>query len=89
MVRDNAAASRFELEVEGAIAYVDYHHEGAILHLDYAKVPPELAGRGLGSRLVRETLEFVAGRGERVVPVCGFIARFMRENPEFDGLRAR
>jgi predicted GNAT family acetyltransferase len=87
VIRDNAGASRFELDVEGAIAYVDYHREGNVVHLDYAKVPEQLAGRGLGARLARETLQFVAQRGERVVPVCGFIVKFMREHPEFDALR--
>jgi predicted GNAT family acetyltransferase len=52
-------------------------------------VPPAFEGRGVGSQLVRGALELVRARGERVVPVCGFVAAWMRRHPEFDPLRAR
>jgi predicted GNAT family acetyltransferase len=89
-VTDNAALQRFELPLAGgALARIDYRRTGDVLWLDHAEVPSEFEGHGVGSRLVRGALERVRERGERVVPVCGFVAAWMRRHPEFDPLRAR
>jgi uncharacterized protein len=89
-VSDNTAEQRFELPLAGgALARIDYRRTGDVLWLDHAEVPGQFEGQGVGSRLVRGALELVRARGERVVPVCGFVATWMRRHPEFDPLRAR
>jgi uncharacterized protein len=85
-LRDNTAAYRFELELEGATAFIDYRRQGATLYLQHAEVPAALNGRGIGSRLVRETLDLVRARGERVVPVCSFIRAFVLRHGEYADL---
>jgi hypothetical protein len=88
-VTDNRSASRFEMPVHGGTAFVAYRREGNVLFLNHAEVPLHLGGRGLGSELVRETLEAVRAAGtDKVVPRCSFVRRFMAEHPEFDDLRA-
>lgn len=87
-VHDDPGRSRFELNVEGGVAFIDYRRDGAVLVLTHAEVPPALSGRGLGSRLVRETLDLIRARGERVVPRCPFIARFIAEHPAYADLLA-
>ncbi len=54
-VRDNPALSRYEMPVEGGIAFVDYRRAPGVVTLLYAEVPPALAGRGLGAELARGT----------------------------------
>jgi len=87
---DDVGRSRFELEVEGATALIDYRRSGNTLYLNHAEVPAALGGRGLGTRLVRETLDVIRarGRGERVVPVCPFIRSFIERNPGYADLCA-
>ena len=87
-MRDNAAQNRFELDLGGTLALLDYQRRGQVLALNYAEVPAAFAGRGVGSRLVREVLELVRSRGERVVPRCSFVVAYMQCHPEFDDLRA-
>jgi len=87
-ITDDAAAGRFELALDGGVAFVAYRREGAVLFLTHAEVPAGLAGRGLGSRLVRAVLELVRGRGERVVPRCPFVARYVARHPEYSDLVA-
>ena len=82
---DNAARSRFEL---GASGFIDYRRVGTVLYLNHAEVPPALSGHGVGTRLVRETLELIRSRGERMVPVCPFIKAFVRRNPAYSDLSA-
>jgi predicted GNAT family acetyltransferase len=85
---DNAAAHRFELALPGGTAFVDYRRAGTVLFLNHAEVPAALAGQGIGSRLVRETLGLIRSRGEQVVPVCSFIRATMARHAEYDELRA-
>jgi len=87
-VIDNVGRMRFELAVSGGTAVIDYRRSGHTLYLDHAEVPPALGGRGLGTRLVRETLDVIRGRGERVVPVCPFIRDFIGRHPTYADLCA-
>lgn len=87
-VRDNSARRRYELEVGGALAYIDYRSDGGIVTLTYAEVPAALRGRGVGSVLVRGALALVRERGERVIPQCSFVAHYMRRHPEVHDLLA-
>ena len=85
---DNVARKRFELGTEAGTAFVDYRRSGMTLYLNHAEVPVALTGRGIGTRLVRETLDMIRDRGERIVPVCPFVQAFVRRNPAYAGLCA-
>jgi predicted GNAT family acetyltransferase len=87
-VVDNAAAQRFELALPGGEAFIDYRRAGGVVSLNHAEVPAALGGQGLGTRLVRGTLELIRSRGERVVPVCSFVRATMARHPEYGDLRA-
>jgi len=85
-LRDNTADSRFELELDGGLAFISYRRVGQTLWLNHAEVPAALGGRGLGSALVRQALELIRSRGERMVPGCPFVAWFVRQHPEYADL---
>jgi predicted GNAT family acetyltransferase len=86
---DNVARSRFELGVDGEKGVVDYRRSGTTLYLTHAEVPASLAGHGLGTRLVRDTLDLIRRRNERMVAVCPFIKAFVRRNPDYAELSAQ
>ena len=85
-IRDNAAQSRFELDVEGDIAFAGYRKADGQLTIFHTEVPIGLRGRGIGSRLVRGVLDQARGRGLKVVPQCSFVAAFIGDNPEYRDL---
>jgi uncharacterized protein len=87
-VRDNSAKRRYELEVEGSLAFIDYRRAGGIVTLVHAEVPLGLRGGGVGSALVRGALELARSQGERIIPRCSFVAAFLHRHPEFEDLRA-
>ena len=88
MVHDNPERRRYELEVEGGIAFIDYRRNGDVVTMTHAEVPHALRGGGVGSELVRGTLALVRQRGDKVVPLCSFVEHYMRRHPEAHDLLA-
>jgi len=88
IVTDNTARSRFELALGADTAFVNYRRSGTVLVLTHAEVPTHLEGRGVGSRLVGGALDLVRARGERVVPRCPFVVRFIERHPAYRDLLA-
>lgn len=87
-VRDNADAQRFELETEAGTAYIAYRQTGGVLSLDHTDVPEALAGRGVGSALVKGTLDLIGSRKQRVAVHCSFVAKYLERHPEYRELLA-
>jgi uncharacterized protein len=87
-VRDDSARQRYELEVGGELAFIDYVRDGDKVIMTHAEVPPALRGGGIGSELVKGALALVRERGEKVVPLCTFVAHYIRRHPEARDLLA-
>ncbi len=87
-VRDNLARRRYELEVPGGPAFIDYRRDAGVVTLVHAEVPQALQGRGVGSALVKGALDLARERGERVIPACPFTAAYLRRHPEYQDLLA-
>ena len=82
-VVDNVDEQRFELVVDGLAAFAAYQRDRNVIVFTHTEVPPEFQGRGVGSALARGALD--AARAERalVVPLCPFIASYIRRHPEY------
>lgn len=81
-VRDNAEAGRFEIETDGAVAYLEYTRGPSVLALVHTEVPPELGGRGLAGRLARHACEVAREAGLRIEAVCPFQIGWFDRHPE-------
>ncbi len=85
-VRDNRAEQEFELDIDGHRAVAAYQREGDRIVFTHTVVPPEVEGRGVGSRLIRAALDSARDQGLKVVPQCQFVAAFIRKHPEYGDL---
>ena len=85
-VTDNADQSRFELDVDGQTAVLQYMDRDGALYLTHTEVPPELEGRGIGSRMVKHALEQAKSRGLKVAPWCPFVRAYIQRHPEYQPL---
>jgi predicted GNAT family acetyltransferase len=81
-VKDNPVVSRFEIEVDGQIAFLRYERTPTVLRLIHTEVPEALRGRRLGDALAKAGIE--AARRERlsVVVICPFIRTYLHRHPE-------
>ena len=85
-VRDNPSRHRFEVDVDGVVAFSVYRHKPGVVTFVHTEVPEALSGRGVGSTLARGALEIVRERGEKVIAECPFIASYIKKHPEFQDL---
>src|SRR6476660_9378802 len=82
-VFDDVAEHQFELVVDGFTAFAAYQRDGNAFVFTHTEVPPELQGQGVGSALARGALDAARAEGAEVVPLCPFIASYIRRHPEY------
>jgi predicted GNAT family acetyltransferase len=85
-VRDNKAKNRFELDVEGTVAFANYRLAASAVIITHTETPPALRGRGVASELVHGALELIRADGLKVVAGCGFVVDYLNKHPEFADL---
>ena len=86
-IKKNTARSRFEITLDGVIAFVEYVERGDEWVLTQTYVPPALRGRGLAGDLVRAVLDAARSAKKKVNPVCSYAASFLDQHPEYADLR--
>lgn len=87
-VRDNPALSRFELDVDGDIAFLNYRIAGGEMLMTHTETPRALRGRGIGEQVVLGALAAAKARGLKVRPLCGFVRHVLAQRPDYSGLVA-
>ncbi len=87
-VSDDRQCRRFELDVAGTKAFIDYRRAGNVVTLAYAYVPADLRGRGVGAALIAGALDLVRDRGEKVIPECSYVAAYLARHPRDQDLLA-
>jgi predicted GNAT family acetyltransferase len=85
-VRDNKAKSRFELDVEGGLAFANYRLTPSTVIITHTETPRNLRGRGIASELVQGALQLIRADGSKVVAGCGFVVDYLSKHPEFADL---
>jgi predicted GNAT family acetyltransferase len=82
----NPQASRFEIEKDGHLAVLEYQLIVGEIIFTHTGVPSALEGQGIGSRLARAGLDYARARELKVIPLCSFIAGYIKKHPEYTNL---
>jgi hypothetical protein len=88
LVRENAANRRFEMIEDGHVVFADYRRESGRLIIDHVEAPPALRGTGAAGRFMEGFAALVRANGEKIVPLCGYAATWLRRHDEFHDLIA-
>ncbi|GJM41293.1 MAG: N-acetyltransferase [Ardenticatenaceae bacterium] len=86
LIRNNEAEKRFEVEVDGKVALLEYIRAGQNISYTHTEVPRELEHKGIGSKLAQHALDFARNNGLKVIPVCPFVTNYLRTHPEYQPL---
>lgn len=87
-VVNNKPHRRYELTVDGHLAATYYEISGDVITFVHTEVPPELGGKGIGSKLVKGALDQVRSEGLKVIAQCPFVKGYIEKHPEYSALLA-
>lgn len=75
---DNAARHRFELDIDGQVAFATYRRTADALDILHVEAPVALRGTGAASRLMEHVVGAAQAEGLGIVPYCGYAASWLR-----------
>jgi uncharacterized protein len=81
-LRDNKAQSRFELDIDGGVAFANYRLTPSAVVITHTETPRALRGRGIASELIAGAFGLIRAEGRKVIPGCSFVADYLRKHPE-------
>jgi predicted GNAT family acetyltransferase len=82
----NREASQFEVHLNGKLAKSEYMDRGKLIVLTHTEVPQGMEGQGVGSALAKTALDYARAEGKEVMPLCPFIAGYIRRHREYADL---
>lgn len=84
---DNGKAKRFEMAIDNEVAFVDYVFSTAgEIFLTHTEVPKALEGKGIGSAIMLKTMQAIEEKNLRLIPMCPFVATYIKRHPEWKRL---
>jgi uncharacterized protein len=86
VVSNNPAHHRYELKVDGHIAATYYEIADGVITFIHTEVPPELGGKGIGSKLIKGALDQVRADGLKVIAQCPFVRAYIEKHAEYADL---
>jgi len=69
-------------------AFIEYKIMGGKIFLTHTEVPKELEGKGIGSAIVKLALENIKARELKLVPLCPFVAAYIKRHMEWSRILA-
>ncbi len=80
---NNEEHKQYETVVEDHLSIVEYIVAQNKMYLTHTEVPPALNGKGVGSALVKAVLTDIEKKGMQLVPLCPFVAVYVKRHPEW------
>jgi uncharacterized protein len=86
-VYDDRENRQYTVTVDGKVAgKAEYRLRGDTYLFIHTEVDPEFQGLGVANRLARAALDDVRDHGRTLVPLCPFIAAYIKRHPEYNDL---
>ena len=80
--KDNTENKRYELEIDGQIAFAKYAKDSQVVTIFHVETPPQLRGGGVAGKLMEQVVKEARAGGLKIKPECGYAALWMRRHPE-------
>ncbi|HRX03907.1 MAG TPA: GNAT family N-acetyltransferase [Anaerolineae bacterium] len=87
LLTDNQAAGRFEANYGGEVlGYITYQIRDGVMQLPHTFVKPAARGQNVAALLTEHALQSARAQGLRVLPICWYVDRYIRRNPQYRDL---
>jgi len=85
-ITNNTEAQRFEAQLGDDRAVAEYHLKNNIIIFTHTEVPEVMEGKGVAGRLIRTALDASRAEHYEVVPLCPFVAAYIKRHHEYQDL---
>lgn len=82
-ITKNEAENRFEWLIDGHLSKLEYIQDKDSLVITHVGVDPEFRGHGIAGKLTQVGLEYAKANSLRVIPMCSYVAAYIRRNPRY------
>jgi predicted GNAT family acetyltransferase len=83
-LKDNTELNRFELDVDGSTAFLEYKRSRDWLFLNHTEVPEIIGGKGVASAVIQKSFQYAKDNNYKIVPICPFVQSFLKRHPEWN-----
>jgi predicted GNAT family acetyltransferase len=80
---NNQEQGRYEVRIEGRLAFLEYRDAGGVRYYTHTEVPEALEGRGIASQLAKTALDEAQAQSLTIVPLCPFVRSYIRRHPQY------
>lgn len=81
---DNTVEKRYEFDLNGETAAIEYIRESDVITLTHTFVPETHQGQGIAAELTEAVLTDARKKGLRVIPRCSYVAQYIFSRPEWE-----
>ncbi|MEA2335998.1 MAG: uncharacterized protein QOE82_5 [Thermoanaerobaculia bacterium] len=85
-VRHNEKDERFESDVDGGMAFIEYIIDGDEITFTHTEVPKASEGKGVAGKLAAGAMVYARNTNLRVIPQCAYVAAWMKKHREYDDI---
>jgi predicted GNAT family acetyltransferase len=85
-VRHNQEKHRYEVEIDGKLAILEYRDAGGQRYYTHTEVPEALEGRGIASQMAKVVLDDAQAEQLSIVPLCPFVRGYIEKHPQYKPL---
>jgi predicted GNAT family acetyltransferase len=85
-INKNENLRRYEIEIDGEFAYIEYQFYKDDIALMHTFVPESARGKGFAPALAKFALEDVKKQNKKVLVYCPAVAKYVKLHPEYEPL---
>lgn len=79
----NEIKKRFEIEVNGNYAYINYGEFANHIALIHTEVDPEMSATGAATAVIEKTLLYIDRHNIKLLPICPFVFTYIKRHPDW------
>jgi len=79
----NDEKKRFEIEIDGYLAFINFGESGDHIALVHTETDPELNGKGAAAAVVEKTLQYIEYNNKLLMPYCPYVFGYIKRHPEW------
>jgi uncharacterized protein len=83
-IKHDETQKKFSVVINGLTAFISYETpRPGVMDLQHTFVPEDLRGMSLAGRLTEFALEHARQHGDKIMPTCSYIKKYLEKHPQY------